>query len=484
MTFEHAEDRVAALAWWTRSSTLDDQAQNHLVDPDADRRFDEPSGSTRCKSIARSDRVVQGRAGAHRARATAVRSSAELKRDLGVIDFGDQIELAMQGGRAEHPEVGARLPRPVRRGAARRVPGHERRAGPADGGAVRRRPPRHRGGRPRPEHLRVARRVPLQPARVPDAVPPRRRRRGRSACRCSRTSARGRGSCTRPTRSSRRSRPRSGPTPTSGSCPGRPTARARSRSPPHLDELDRGALDRRADRRAARRRRRLVRRRGALPHAHGCSSCCSRRSRSARSPSRSSGSPGCSGCPRSWRCSRTRAPPTTRWPRSRSRGSCMGPRYRVGLQGPRGASRGWAKGKNYAWREEGGDDEDTPFLFAEALEHLDEIEGLSDEGRARLAAFRDELRALRVRGAPARRRVPGRGDPAHRASSTSWTPTSTGRSPAQRARNLGGVPRPGARVRAGRGRAHAARVPRLRRCRRGARQGGVGAGAALATRTP
>ena len=31
---------------------------------------------------------------------------------------------------------------------------------------------------------------------------------------------------------------------------------------------------------------------------------------------------------------------------------------------------------NYAWREDGNDDEETPFLFAEALEHLDEIEGL------------------------------------------------------------------------------------------------------------
>jgi DNA helicase-2/ATP-dependent DNA helicase PcrA len=41
------------------------------------------------------------------------------------------------------------------------------------------------------------------------------------------------------------------------------------------------------------------------------------------------------------------------------------------------------------------DVEAEPFLFAEALERLDEVEGLSEEGRARLIEFRDELRVLR-----------------------------------------------------------------------------------------
>jgi DNA helicase II / ATP-dependent DNA helicase PcrA len=80
----------------------------------------------------------------------------------------------------------------------------------------------------------------------------------------------------------------------------------------------------------------------------------------------------------------------------------MGPRYRVGFK-DLALVASWAKGKNYAWRDEGGDDEETPFLFAEALEHLDEVEGLSDEGRARLEEFRAELSALRVE---ARRPVP------------------------------------------------------------------------------
>ncbi|MGZ8629981.1 MAG: ATP-dependent DNA helicase [Actinomycetota bacterium] len=80
----------------------------------------------------------------------------------------------------------------------------------------------------------------------------------------------------------------------------------------------------------------------------------------------------------------------------------MGPRYRVGFK-DLALVAGWAKGKNYAWREDGGDDEETPFLFAEALEHLGEVEGLSDEGRGRLEEFRAELSALRVE---ARRPVP------------------------------------------------------------------------------
>ncbi len=72
-----------------------------------------------------------------------------------------------------------------------------------------------------------------------------------------------------------------------------------------------------------------------------------------------------------------------------------GPRYRVGFKDLAQVA-GWAKQKNYAWRETGEDDEETPFLLAEALEHLNEIEELSDEGRARLEAFAAELAELRV----------------------------------------------------------------------------------------
>ena len=154
----------------------------------------------------------------------------------------------------------------------------------------------------------------------------------------------------------------------------------------------------------------------------------------------------------------------------------MGPRYRVGFK-DLALVASWAKGKNYAWRDEGGDDEETPFLFAEALEHLDEVEGLSDEGRARLEEFRAELSALRVRGPSPGARVPGRGDAAHR-----HRRRARGRRRSRRGRPAlaqpRGVPGPGARVRARRGRAHLAGLPRLRRLGRGAREGRVGTRAA------
>ena len=73
----------------------------------------------------------------------------------------------------------------------------------------------------------------------------------------------------------------------------------------------------------------------------------------------------------------------------------VGPRYRVGFKDLARVAA-WARDQNRALR--GGDkdeDEATPFLFAEALEHLDEVERLSDEGRHRLEQFRSELAALR-----------------------------------------------------------------------------------------
>jgi DNA helicase-2/ATP-dependent DNA helicase PcrA len=72
----------------------------------------------------------------------------------------------------------------------------------------------------------------------------------------------------------------------------------------------------------------------------------------------------------------------------------LGPRYRVGFKDLARVAA-WAKDQNYALRD--ADREETaPFLFAEALEHLDEVVGLSDEGRARLEEFRAELASLRA----------------------------------------------------------------------------------------
>ncbi|MGZ8637499.1 MAG: ATP-dependent DNA helicase, partial [Actinomycetota bacterium] len=81
----------------------------------------------------------------------------------------------------------------------------------------------------------------------------------------------------------------------------------------------------------------------------------------------------------------------------------LGPRYRVGFPDLARVAA-WAKGKTYELRDEDEDlSEEIPFLVAEALEHLDEVTGLSDEALARLEEFRDELRSLREE---ARRPVP------------------------------------------------------------------------------
>jgi DNA helicase-2/ATP-dependent DNA helicase PcrA len=81
----------------------------------------------------------------------------------------------------------------------------------------------------------------------------------------------------------------------------------------------------------------------------------------------------------------------------------LGPRYRVGFTDLARVAA-WAKGKTYELRDEDEDlSEEIPFLVAEALEHLDETDGLSKEGRSRLEEFGVELAELR---ASARRPVP------------------------------------------------------------------------------
>ena len=88
-----------------------------------------------------------------------------------------------------------------------------------------------------------------------------------------------------------------------------------------------------------------------------------------------------------------------------------GPRYRVGTRDLARVAA-WTRTSDHALRKrilehrpEAEEDlpEDTPYLIAEALEHLDQVEGLSEEGRERLVRFRDELTSLRE---AARRPVP------------------------------------------------------------------------------
>ena len=324
-----------------------------------------------------------------------------LKRDLGVIDFGDQIELAMQVATA-HPEVGREYR--DRFGAVLLDEYQDTNVAQARlmRGVVRRRAPGHRGRRPRPEHLRVARGVAVEPVRLPHGVPEADGVARRPGCRCSPTSVAARASCTPPTRSSRRCPRHQRPDPDKRLVPFEPNGEGEVTIASHRDELTeaRGIAERIV--RAARRRRVVVARSRCCAAPRGCSSCCSRRSPSETSPPRSWGSPAC--------CALPEVVEVLAYARAANDAMAsvalarilMGPRYRVGFK-DLALVAGWAKGKNYAWREEGGDDEETPFLFAEALEHLDEVEGLSDEGRARLEEFRDELAQLR---AQARRPVP------------------------------------------------------------------------------
>lgn len=73
----------------------------------------------------------------------------------------------------------------------------------------------------------------------------------------------------------------------------------------------------------------------------------------------------------------------------------LGARYRVGYKDIARVSA-WASKKNRVLRDTDEEDEEHGYLLAEALEHLDEIEGLSPEGGQRLEQFRVELAALRV----------------------------------------------------------------------------------------
>jgi len=72
----------------------------------------------------------------------------------------------------------------------------------------------------------------------------------------------------------------------------------------------------------------------------------------------------------------------------------LGPRYRIGLPDVARLSR-WASHRNPGPEEEDADTE-TEYLFAEALEHLDEVEGISEEGLQRMRELADELAELRV----------------------------------------------------------------------------------------
>ncbi|MGH2815379.1 MAG: UvrD-helicase domain-containing protein, partial [Actinomycetota bacterium] len=76
----------------------------------------------------------------------------------------------------------------------------------------------------------------------------------------------------------------------------------------------------------------------------------------------------------------------------------LGPRWRIGYRHLVRLAR-WAARNNWGLKDElPGEDPDpgdVSFALAEGLDHLDEVEGLDDEARGRLGAFREVLRELR-----------------------------------------------------------------------------------------
>jgi DNA helicase-2/ATP-dependent DNA helicase PcrA len=77
----------------------------------------------------------------------------------------------------------------------------------------------------------------------------------------------------------------------------------------------------------------------------------------------------------------------------------LGPRWRIGHRHLVRLAR-WASRHNWGLKDvlpgEDPDPGDVSFALAEALDHLDEVEGLDEEARARLDAFCEELRELRA----------------------------------------------------------------------------------------
>src|SRR6266545_88411 len=77
----------------------------------------------------------------------------------------------------------------------------------------------------------------------------------------------------------------------------------------------------------------------------------------------------------------------------------LGPLWRIGHRHLVRLSR-WASRHNWGLKDvlpgEDPDPGDVSFALVEALDHLDEVEGLDAEARERLVAFRDDLRGLRA----------------------------------------------------------------------------------------
>ena len=294
---------------------LDSQIANHLLDPDEVVAFVEERLPV-YKKIARTDRVYYSAL----ERIELAKASVifrRLKRELGVIDFSDQIELAMQIA-AAHPEVGREYR--DRFGAvlldeyqdtnvaqARLMQalfgdGHPVTAvGDPDQNIYAWRGASLYNLLEFPTAFRDARRWRGGPAAAVHQLPERRPHPARRRCH-HRTAARG--TAARPRQAPRAVRAQ------------RRRARSRSRRTATSSPRRGGSPSRSAPCTTAARR---GRRRRCCAGPRGCSSCCSRRSPNETSPPRSWGSPASCGCRKWSRSSRTRVrrttpPPRSRWP--------------------------------------------------------------------------------------------------------------------------------------------------------------------------
>ena len=167
MTFEHAS------ATWQPSLVskileLDEQAQNHRVTPpEIEAHVVGPARAVEERPVEPRIHGGAGTAGACARRRPLPRAEARAQRArFRRSDRPRDLDRCAPSRDRRRP------PRAVPSRIAGRVPGHERRPGRADVDAVRAGSPCDGGRGPRSEHLRVARRVALQPPGLPAAVPP------------------------------------------------------------------------------------------------------------------------------------------------------------------------------------------------------------------------------------------------------------------------------------------------------------------------
>ena len=211
----------------------------------------------------------------------------------------------------------------------------------------------------------------------------------------------------------------------------------------------------------------------------GCSSCCSRRSPSARSRPRSSGSPGCSHA-RGRRGPRLRARGERRDGERRARPHPDGPALPRRVQGPRARRRRGPRARTTRGARRAATTRRRRSCSPRPSSTSTRSRACPTRGAT---GWRSSAPSSRRSGSSAVRCREFLGEVIRRIGIVDELEADVDRARRPALAQPRGVPRPGARVRAGRGRAHPSGVPRLRRRGRGAREGRVGARCSRATPT-